>query len=65
MAAKQPPKSAINLVDFLQDAVTKAIKDARDPREVTDVGWEGTKITLPADPEKMPYRKAIEVLLEK
>lgn len=60
-------KNATDLLGALQSMFEKAIEHARDPRETTDIGWdpESSKITLPGQPEKMPYRTAIGVLMDK
>lgn len=66
MNAKSPKdsKSAIDLATALQGLLNNAIKKAVDPSETTETIWEGTQIKLPAEPERMPRRTAIGVLLD-
>jgi len=67
MATKKDvvPVPQLNLVDALNKMLQDALKKVKDPSETTDVMWDGTHITLPAEPEPMPIRKAIEVLIDK
>lgn len=64
MSKKNVP-AQINIAEFLQQVVDAAIKKANDPSDTTDVLWAGTTITLPAEPEPMPYRTAIQVLVDR
>lgn len=66
MAAKKTDIEAnTNLLGFLQAAFNDALKRATDPSDTTEIDYAGTRITLPAEPERMKLRKAIEVLLDK
>lgn len=53
---------AVDLVKGLQEIVGQ-ITARENPKDDTQVVWEGTQVKLPADPERMTYRKGVEVLL--
>ena len=63
------PKPQINLMDALQGFLDEAVRKARDPRDDNSVDYgtkdQGGRILLPVDPEPMPYRRAIQVLVDK
>src|SRR5688572_202293 len=64
---KAPAAHAVDIAKFLQEVVNKVAK-AGEPDKgsmETEIDYDGTKIILPAEPEKMELRKAIESLIAK
>jgi transitional endoplasmic reticulum ATPase len=58
-------ENKLDIIEFMQKAVSDSIEQARNPKKETDVLWEGTHVKLPAEPKPMSLRSGIQVLLDR
>src|SRR5262245_43713719 len=66
MAGKEVDIASFSMENFFKHMLNEAVaKDKKGPVDDTVIEWNGTRMILPAEPQPMTYREAMQVLADR